>query len=291
MRTLINVCGPSFSGTTILDLMLGNASNAFACGEIVNWYRPRYEDHRLCNCSCGAPGCDLQQLVQQVPERRFHEAVYERFGVEVIADSSKRFPWIIDTHRWARKHDFRVVNLLLWKDPLAQGLSHWKRGKPLLNARLHFLRYYQRFLTIGVPWLGIDLEHLTESPAEVLKQICDAIGIEYTPGRERFWEKQHHQLFGNPQVRSELGQNKQVRQAESYPADYLAEVERCGLKRFEDETAGVIALLKQNTIGMTGRRLRLDSADAPRRVPLWYYAHKLKDHLRPLFPLRPGHPM
>ncbi|HVV99137.1 MAG TPA: hypothetical protein VHB77_02285 [Planctomycetaceae bacterium] len=290
MRTLINVCGPSFSGTTILDLMLGNAPDAFACGEIVNWYRPRYEAHRLCNCSCGEPGCMLQRLVRQVPERRFHETVYERFGVDVIADSSKRFPWVIDTHRWGRAKGFRVVNLLLWKDPLAQGLSHWKRGKPLLNARLHFLRYYQRFFTIGVPYRAIDLEQLTDNPSDGLRQICDAIGIEYTPGRERFWEKQHHQLFGNPQVRNELGQNKQVRQAETFPAEYLAEVERCGLKRFDEETAQLVAVLKRDAIGPGGPTWRIDAAEPPRRVPLWYYAHKLKDHLRPLFPLRPGHP-
>ena len=56
-KKLLFVCGAARSGTTMLDLMLGNSDDAVSTGEIYAVYRPYRIHHRYPVCSCGDADC------------------------------------------------------------------------------------------------------------------------------------------------------------------------------------------------------------------------------------------
>ena len=54
MATVINVCGQSYSGTTMLDLMLGNARDVFSCGaELAGYIEKVGERVEVIRCLAG----------------------------------------------------------------------------------------------------------------------------------------------------------------------------------------------------------------------------------------------
>lgn len=96
MKTLINVCGTARSGSTMLSLMLGNDSNAFALGEIAAWYRPFRIHHFKISCSCGQDPCPVWQQIQHIDEENFHEKAFEIFGVDfLIEKKTLQYPTLI----------------------------------------------------------------------------------------------------------------------------------------------------------------------------------------------------
>ena len=68
MPTLIKICGAARSGTTMLDLMLGNASDAFSCGEVNARFRPWRSHHFNPECRCGQNPCQIWAEIADVPE-------------------------------------------------------------------------------------------------------------------------------------------------------------------------------------------------------------------------------
>ena len=287
MPTLINVCGPSFSGTTLLDLMLGNADDAFSCGEVANWFRPTRAHHKRLDCPCGANPCPTWARFQNTPQEQFHRDVFSRLDVGFVVDSSKRLPWIFDTHRWACQQGFRVVNLLVWKTPLSHGFSHWKRGQDVQDARYRYMRYYTRFLALRLPFVAVNFNRLVEVPAEQLAEVCRVSGATYFRGRERFWQRQHHQLFGNEGTRQQLGRSdSQIQAAESYPLEYLAAVREFDrVYGADDELQQLLAIFAAHDVAKAPTDL-FDEVQVARLLPFWYYEDRVRDVLRKVFPLR-----
>ena len=76
-KRLVMVCGAARSGTTMLDLMLGNAEDAFSCGEIYALFRPFRTHHFDPECTCGSRDCDTWRQLRAVPEADFHRSVLE----------------------------------------------------------------------------------------------------------------------------------------------------------------------------------------------------------------------
>ncbi len=101
MPKLINICGMGGSGTTMLDLMLGNGNDAFSCGEVYAWFRPWRSHHRSIVCSCGETPCPVWEQIKDSAENRFHSDVCRRLGVSFVIDSSKELRWLTDAQTWA----------------------------------------------------------------------------------------------------------------------------------------------------------------------------------------------
>ncbi len=143
----------------MLHLMLGNSPDAFACGEVHAWYRPHKRHHFIGNCRCGRNPCPVWERIRTVPERQFYKRVIEELKVGFIIDSSKELGWLIDSQDWAIAGGIKVLNLVLWKDPIDLAYSHWKRGEGLNSWRRGFVNFYKFFQTgclfdpyISVTW-------------------------------------------------------------------------------------------------------------------------------------------
>jgi hypothetical protein len=282
MPKLVTICGESYSGTTMLELMLGHSARAFSCGEVAYWYRPVTQSHRRLDCGCGADPCGAWEQLRDIPAQRFHAELCRRLDVDLVTDSSKRLSWVVDVNRWAAVGRIDVVNLAIWKSPLAHLYSHWKRGKPLSNAMRRYRRYYARLLSWGAPLMTVSYDRLTASPAAELAAVCQRIGIDYFPGKESFWNAQLHPLYGNRRTQSQVGASDgTIEPSVEFPPDFLAAASK---HRPLWESAAMRRLCSDlESRDVRRQDLPEDRPQADRcALPWWYYPQRFDDTWRAL---------
>lgn len=286
MPTLLQVFGLGRSGTTMLDLMLGNTPQAFSCGEVYAWFRPWRTHHANIVCSCGEEPCPLWERIKDADEQDFHAAACRELEVGFLVDSSKEECWVIDSQPWAARHGLDVFNLLLWKEPTDSLYSYFKRDRTYTFWRQRFVGYYRHIFSAGVPFYAIHFNDLAADPATVLKQICLAIGMPYRDGQERFWEGDHHHLFGSRGTRlqregkGDLG----LREKTEFSPEFLAQLPAFSERIDADEgLQEIVRRLRAAAIGQAPA-VTPHVANVPAVMPPWYYVKKLKAAVRRRFP-------
>lgn len=286
-RTLIFVCGAARSGTTMLDLMLGNSHEAFSCGEMFCYFRPWRAHHFEPVCSCGESPCKVWAKIGECTEDQFHARVFERLDVRFVVDSSKDLRWVLDGNVWAQDASIPVANVLIWKTPKSLAYSHWKRGRPVGAFRRHFLNYYERFLRLRLPFISVAFEELVSDPARVLEALADNLGMTYEPGLEQFWEKQHHHYFGSAgTTRQARAGESAIRSTDDFPEEFLHAYERFMDSRKGDERLEAVTdEIRERDFSQIRKRVpAVPLIDPGRPRPVWYYRHSLKAIFRRRFP-------
>lgn len=289
MATVVNVGGTSRSGSTMLHLMLGNAPDAFACGEALNWFRPVKTHHFKIDCPCGQNPCPVWQKLQHVPADQFYAAAFRKLQVNFIIDSSKETSWLVDARRWATAHNLKTINLFVWKEPVDLAYSFWKRGYSPNYWRGQFVTYYRKVISAGLPILSVKYTDLVAQPQQKLAQVCAVVGMPTFEGKVRFWEKTQHHLFGSPGTRKQVEIGASIIQSHS---------------RFSPEFESLVPALQQHIQADTQvqqLQLILENADVSRWVnggsleqpfqpkkvyPAWYYRERLKRALAKRFPAK-----
>lgn len=287
MPLLINVLGTSYSGTTMLDLMLGNGPEAFSCGEVHALFRPFRTSHRgLADVLRGGNGSSPWSRIGPVGEDRFHARAAEVLGVDFVVDSSKDLAWVVDAHGWAAKAGLDVANVLIWKHPHELAHSYHKRGLGFEASRHHFLSYHERFLSTGLPMACVRWHDLAAEPAATLRALCELLGVPWRDGRERFWEAGASHLLGNAGTRAqaEAGASR-IRPPQTPPREVMEPYARFAARtRYETAARPIVE--------------RLHAADVLRGVPAgpglpavptkggWYYRKAVGRAWRRVMPER-----
>ena len=124
-KVLINILGPGRTGSTILHLMLANNDSSFAAGELYALKWPWRSHHFHPKCFCNKSRCIWSEF-SNIPDSEIHSKIFKDF--DYIVDESKFLPWVLDTNIWARHSNFKVMNVLLFKDLEEHIFSWWKRG-------------------------------------------------------------------------------------------------------------------------------------------------------------------
>ncbi len=216
MKKVIFVASTSYSGSTFLDMTLGNDPAGFSIGEVNALFEPTKPHHYTPVCGCHQQTCTLWEQMRRLPVTRLYTAVFEKFpAVNFIVDSSKDPLWINKRIKelTGQGIDYRIA--LIWKSPLEIAHSFDKRGD-YHNWQRSWVNYHRLLYTLQpANWTTINYSDYTSDPAS-LEQFCQSLDIPYFPGKERFWEKTHHLLFGNHSARKHLIQShKDNQQAES----------------------------------------------------------------------------
>lgn len=288
MTTLINVLGTSYSGTTMLDLMLGNGPEAFSCGEVHALFRPFRTSHR------GLADALLDQSdpndpwarIGPVGQEGFHARVASALGVNVVVDSSKDLGWMIDAHDWARRSGLLVANVVIWKYPHELAESYHKRDLGFEASRHHFLTYHQRLLSTGVPFTAVRWRDLAADPAATLRSLCELMGIPWRDGRERFWEAGATHLLGNAGTRAQAdaGASK-VRAPEPTPREIMEPFARFSARsRYESDAKPIIDRLLERDI-LQGTPAGPAPPTTPRKGG-WYHRQAMVRTWRSVIPER-----
>lgn len=205
-----------YSGSTILDYMLGSHSQAFSLTElrsfIVGGRKPFTCKSCLPpeSCSIYSPAF-TQKLMQIGATSQLYTEIAQKSGANILIDSSKNMGWFRKTLRGLNPQDVLFVHIS--KSPEAYGGSERNKSHP--NA-LHSVESIGntwwrqnanilRFLRFS-PYTAISVRYrdLIHSPQEVLNSILAYVGAQYQPGIENFWNYPHHPLWGNKGTRSHL---------------------------------------------------------------------------------------
>lgn len=288
MKTLINIIGAGRSGSTMLGLMLDNAADTFYCGEVYAWFRPWRSHHFKIKCTCGNDPCPYWEKIKNVSQNIFHQQVLTRLDCNFVIDSSKEHTWIMDNNYWAQKNQIRAVNLVLWKNPIDLAYSHWKRDRGAHKWREIFLKWYKLFFEIKLPFISVSYTGLIDNPSKKLRDICNITGINYREGMKRFWEKQHHHLFGSLGTRKQLISNQppKIRSQREFPPDFQMHADK--IRQTINNDTEIQMILKKleefEVSAVTKEYFQFSTYSKPMIYPWWYYLKRVKQIYKKRFP-------
>jgi hypothetical protein len=207
-KKVIFVGGTSFSGSTFFHLTLANDPAGFAAGEVFHLFRPMRERHlpHVMVCGCGDPTCMHWDQVKKRGERNLYESIFElNPEVDFIVDASKNIVWIEEYTNHLERQGIQVQHVVIWKTLLEFAHSLNKKNRLQEGEGLKdWTRYHRTFYSFLKDWRSVKYREYTQDQATVLNAVCRYLEIPYFDGKERFWEKSHHVLGGNPSSRIHL---------------------------------------------------------------------------------------
>jgi hypothetical protein len=196
-KRVIFVGGTDFSGSTMLDLMLGSTDYGLSTGEIYALFWPTKKHHLEVSCSCGKAICDFWNNVSLDRPDRVYQTLFEKLPqIRYLIDSSKYIGWIVRQSENLKSQNIAVNHVLIWKHPEDYAKSCLKR-KRIRNWRKRWIRYHLAYFhRIHSPYV-ICLDDLLYDTDHEMRRMCDALGIEYDDLMLTYWKKEHHLLFGS----------------------------------------------------------------------------------------------
>lgn len=185
----------------------------------------------------------IWQDIKIQPASELYRAIFERFPeIDYIVDSSKDPLWINKRINDLKEQgiDYRIA--LIWKSPLEIAHSFDKRGD-YDNWERSWVNYHRLLHSLQPDnWVTVNYHDYTTNP-DSLRQFCDNLGIPWFKGKERFWEKTHHLLFGNHSARKHLLRSHKDNQADGALDDF----QKIVYKPVEDKDMELrVELAKQN---------------------------------------------
>lgn len=252
-RKVVFIMGSGHCGSTLLDLLLGSHSDAFSLGEIHRLGTALDDPTRKTLCGVCAERCEFWD--ERVPLRAL-EAIYSNrtplhrvvrklahatvnpyrllmdwSGRSVLIDSSKSRSWIDrqlrPRHKWRHITPYllflgrdgrAIVNSYHQKYPersYEQLVLDWAKGIQSME------RYFETFPTNRK--LYVSYEQLARSPERTLQRICGSLGLRFEAPMLRYWEHDHHHVFGNGGTRSLIWRYRQQFAAPSPALEARAE--------------------------------------------------------------------
>jgi len=199
-KRVIFIGSCSFSGSTILDLILGRIEDSISMGEVGRIYLPRKKEHFERECGCMQDGCNYWDSVLSGSPKGLHLRAFQEFGVSTLIDSTKDPHWIKDRGDELKKAGVEVINLLIWKTPTAIRNSFAKRGKEGAWRR-SWKNYHMLYFSLIHEFYSVPFYSLLRGDDEFVGRL-KRIGIE--DYNLNYWEYPGHTLFGNDSAKRHL---------------------------------------------------------------------------------------
>ena len=207
-KKVIFIGGSSYSGSTMLDMMVANSREGFSVGEVHALFRPYRAHHLHPLCGCEDPSCNFWHQISTCNENRLYKTIFSVLPeVNFIVDSSKHPLWIKQQAENLQKQNIGVYHLLIWKKPEAFAHSMLKRKRKRWHRA--WKNYYRLYFSLIDDFLSIPYSALTKDPDKTLQDICKKTCLPYNEDRKNFWHKQHHTLFGNRSAKIHLSTKPQ----------------------------------------------------------------------------------
>lgn len=188
----------AFSGSTVMDMLLGASPDCRSLGEIGRAFLPQKKHHILRECGCMNPNCETWESILQNDPSDVHNRIFENFPDRIFIDSTKDPHWINDRSKEILNRGHEVVNILIWKSPNEISKSYKKRGLERYWKR-HWTNYHRLYFSLIGDFFIIPYELITKP--DKLQSIMKKIGLEIN---QEFWKADPCILFGNDSAKRHL---------------------------------------------------------------------------------------
>jgi len=190
----------------------------------------------------------------------------------------------VDTQRWAAAKGLAVSNVLLWKSPVELAYSGFKRGKGLMFWRDMFVRYYEEFFSAQIPFVSVFFDELVQNPIEKIQRLCDSIDMSYFPGKEEFWGKEHHHLFGSRGTRNQVELGHSAVLPTRFPEEFMVRIPE--LQEALDKDVRVRGIeMRLRLQEVSSATIKSPAVSPVGHRPWWYYPRRAKQKLRSYVPV------
>lgn len=233
---VIGILGTSFSGSTVLNLMLGAHPDIYAGGELSALVLGRGDENAGACTACGFACVHWDAAARaNVSKANLYREVERIFGKRIIVDSSKSIGWFnevlaSDEHRGVIpsyvlmvKHPVRylascVANMTPLKPNRSRrvpfvGWSTARERQGFLDEQIEVLDtfYEQLFWNFGRTVGGatfhlVHYERMVEDAQAALGPLLGSLGLFFAPAMSNFFGLEYHQIGGNAGPLYQLGQ-------------------------------------------------------------------------------------
>lgn len=213
---VIAVLGLSFSGSTLLNTILGAHPDIAGAGELFMLLARRREElfHTEIKCNRCSGGCAFwtEELIYGLSADALYRRISKVFDKSILCDSSKAWQWFDFIQMFTDKA-VRFTYVVIVKHPIRH-LASWllnsggdifaDKREMLLNLADMFERFYfrlslyiQRQKDMGNKVFCLRYEDIVSNPQETLTPVLNTLQLEYVPAMDKCFEVAHHQIGGN----------------------------------------------------------------------------------------------
>lgn len=224
---VVAVLGTSFSGSTLLNLILGAHPDIYAGGEMIGLLAHRDQPGAGSCTSCGLDCSYWGEANRALASKdNLYPLTRRIFAKDIIVDTSKSVEWFRDL---LQRHGNRIatpVFVLVVKHPirylascvgniqakrprgwlgtlLARVNPAWAREAFLAEHAKDLIDYYRAFFDGYGRAIGgsafhlLHYERLVDDPRKALTPLLASLGLAYDEQMNNFWTVEHHQIGGN----------------------------------------------------------------------------------------------
>jgi len=227
---VVAVLSSRYSGSTILDYMLGSHPKALSLTELRAFIVGGRTPFTCKTChppdSCPVWTADLRrQLLQNGVDKGLYELIASKSGYEILIDSSKQVAgWFSATLSGLDPDDVLCIHISKSPEEYAgseRSKLHVSKRHKIADIAGSWWQINSRILDFmaAAPYKSVSIRYrdLVDHSEELLTRLLQKLDQEYVAGMEYFWNFQHHPLWGNKGARSHF------QDSDSHPKEWTDE--------------------------------------------------------------------
>ena len=203
MKKIIFITGTSYSGSTLLDLILSNNQSSISVGEIESIFNP-VKPHHLKKIKEIKYDPIWGKILKNGAENLYNN-LHDTLGVETIIDSSKNPAWIqFHIDRLPKNISYSVI--LVYKSLPEFKYSFEKRGR--YNWAKVYKRFHSLLFNTIVNFYRIEYKEIPLKSEKFLL-LLDSLNIKPSKNIFEFWKQSKSNFFGNNNANIAFKQNQE----------------------------------------------------------------------------------
>lgn len=193
-KRVIFIAGSSYSGSTILNLILANDPKGMSLGEVRSLMHP-YRKHHFTLREEFRSDSRWKKIIDD-GANKMYQNLFELFPeIDFFIDSSKDPLWIHRQSKMLKKEGYETNVVLIYKSPLEFAQSALKRKQ--FNWQRKWVSYHQIFFYLINRYNQISYYDFVTTPKESIHSMCNKLQINFVEPKLNFWEKKNFNFFGN----------------------------------------------------------------------------------------------
>jgi hypothetical protein len=192
-RQVIFVGGTSRSGSTLLNLILGNDPNGIGLGEIQAAIRPVKRHHHELRKSVVEAKSPWSEVIMK-NHSQVYATVFDAYpNTDFLVDSSKHVMWIRNQNANCAKQGIQSKNVLIYKSPYELANSYKKRN---IQWERPFVDYHRKYVSLIDEFFVISYKDLVTDPL-AMQNLCNHLGISFSSDKMKYWLSTGNVFFGS----------------------------------------------------------------------------------------------